>query len=64
MPAIPPPTTMALLVTGTSMAANGWSKTAFATAIFTISLAFSVASSGLSPCAHDENSRMFAISKK
>ncbi len=47
IPAIPPPKTMALFVTGTSRISRSWSSLAFATAILMISFAFSVASLGV-----------------
>ncbi|KPV62199.1 MAG: hypothetical protein AOA65_1970 [Candidatus Bathyarchaeota archaeon BA1] len=63
IPAIPPPKMRALLITGTSMVLRGWRSLAFATAILMISFAFFVASFGVLGWHHDENSRMFAISK-
>src|SRR5512146_2401440 len=64
MPAMPPPMTKALLVTGTSMVSRGLSNRALATAMLIMSFAFAVASFGVLGWHHEENSRMFAISNK
>ncbi len=62
MPAIPPPTISALLVTGTSMVCRGCINLTLATAMRTESLARSVAPAVSLWWHQDENSRMFAIS--
>ena len=64
MPAMPPPTTSAALLTGTILPASGTSAAARAAAIRTRSIAFSVAASGSPEWTQEHWSRMLAISSR
>ena len=63
IPAMPPPMTSAVFVTGTLIENSGLFRFTFSTIIETRSVAFSVVASPLA-CTHEQCSRRFAISQR